>query len=247
MSCIYLISQQGSDSWLEDRKGAITASMFGEAISKYKSGANKGEYLKSARDYAFKLAYERLSDELLEDPQFNPWQAKRGQMLEPEARLHYEARRGVLVEQAGLALTEDRLFGASVDGLVDADGSIEIKCYLSPSKLSEILLEGKLNEEVVAQIQGGLWITGRKWCDFVLYCPALKKIGRDLTIMRVERDDEFIAVLEAELLEFNALVEDYMGRLLDGVSPVVEQIIEKVMEPETKPQPASALGIFGVQ
>jgi hypothetical protein len=212
MTCIYLDSPQGSDQWHKDRCGAATGSKFLDCRGRYKSGKNAGQPLKAAQDYAFKLAYERITGELLEDPEFTPWQARRGNELEPEARLHYESIKGVLVEQAGLALTEDRLFGASVDGLVDDDGQIEIKCFLSPPKLSAILLTGDIGE-CMDQVQGGLWITGRKWCDFVLYCPALVKIGKDLTIIRVVRDDEYIAELEKDLLEFNCLVNEYETKL----------------------------------
>lgn len=212
MSCIYYDSPQGSEQWFNDRCGAATGSKFNECRGKYKSGKNAGQFLKTAQDYAFKLAYERITGCLLEDPEFTPWQARRGNELEPEARLKYEECQSVLVEQAGLAKTEDGLFGASVDGLVDDDGQIEIKCFLSPTKLSAILLSGDI-ADCMDQVQGGLWITGRKWCDFILYCPALVKIGKDLTIIRVMRDDNYIAELEKDLLEFNQLVNEYEAKL----------------------------------
>lgn len=215
MSCIHLLSPQGSESWFRDRCGAITASMFAEARKRLKSGANKGDFSQSAKDYAFKLAVERISGQLLDDPQFDPWQARRGRELEPEARLHYEERREVLVEQTGLALTEDRLFGASVDGLVDEDGSVEIKCFLAPAKLAAILLDGEIGD-CKDQIQGGMWITGRKWTDFVLYCPALKCIDKDVKIIRVDRDDDYIAELERDLMAFNGLVDAVVKKLISA-------------------------------
>ncbi len=212
MSCIHIEAPQGSIQWFEGRCGAITASMFSECRKRLKSGPNKGDFSQAAKDYAFKLAVERLSGQLLDDPQFDPWQARRGRELEPEARLAYEERKGVLVEQTGLALTEDRLFGASVDGLVDEDGSVEIKCFLAPSKLAPILLEKEIGD-CMDQIQGGLWITGRQWCDFILYCPALACVARDLTVIRVNRDDNYIAPLVDDLVEANRLVETYMQKI----------------------------------
>lgn len=176
------------------------------------AGEKVGDFSQAAKDYAFKLAIERISGELLDYPQFDPWQAKRGRELEPEARLLYEERRGVLVEQTGLALTPDRRFGASVDGLVDDDGAIEIKCFLSPAKLSSIILNRDISD-TMDQMQGGMWITGRKWCDFVLYCPALKSIGKELTIIRTHRDDDYINSLVDDLWAFNGLVESYMDQL----------------------------------
>lgn len=212
MSCIHLQAPQGSDEWFQERCGAITASMFAECRKRLKSGPNKGDFSQAAKDYAFKLAVERISGQLLDEPHFDPWQARRGRELEPEARLAYEERRAVLVDETGLALTEDRLFGASVDGLVGDDGSIEIKCFLAPSKLAPILLDGDIGD-CVDQVQGGMWVTGRRWTDFVLYCPALACVGRDLTILRIERDDNYIAEMERDLLEFNRLVEGFAERL----------------------------------
>lgn len=212
MSCIHLLAPQGSPEWFQGRCAAVTASQFADARTRLKSGANKGDFSKAAKDYAFKLAVERISGELLDDPQFDPWQARRGRELEPEARLMYEERTATLVEQTGLALTDDRLFGASVDGLVGDNGIIEIKCFLAPSKLAPILLSGDIGE-CMDQVQGGLWITGRDWSDFVLYCPALKSIDRHLTIIRVERNDDHITEMERDLLVFNDLVNDYVEKL----------------------------------
>lgn len=212
MSCIHLVAPQGSDAWFSERIGAVTASMAAECRKRLKSGPNKGDFSQAAKDYAFKLAVERISGQLLDDPQFDPWQAKRGRELEPEARSAYEAVAGVMVQETGLALTEDKLFGASVDGLVGDDGNIEIKCFLAPAKLAPILLEKDIGD-CVDQIQMGLWITGRKWCDFVLYCPALECINKHLTIIRINRDDNYIAELEADLLAFNNLVSTFENKL----------------------------------
>jgi hypothetical protein len=201
--------------------------MYFEARKRLKSGPNKGDYSSAAHDYAFKLAVERISGQLLDEPQFDSWQARRGRELEPEARLLYEERYEVLTEQTGLALTEDRLFGASVDSLIGDDGIQEIKCFLAPSKIKSILLDGDIGE-CMDQVQGGMWITGAAWCDFTLYCPALKSIGRDLTVIRVPRDDNYIAEMEPELLAFNELVESYRTRLGGAEPEVIEEVAQEI-------------------
>jgi len=195
MSCIHLLAPQGSPEWFADRIGAATGSMFAECRKRLKSGANKGDFSQSAKDYAFKLAVERISGELLDDPQFDPWQARRGRELEPVARLLYEERHLVLVEQTGLALTEDRIFGASLDGLINLDGNLEIKCFLAPAKLAPILLDNDIGD-CKDQVQGGMWIDGRKWTDFALFCPALRTVKKELKVIRIERDDDYIAEME---------------------------------------------------
>lgn len=216
---IVINCDQGSPEWYESRVGRVTASMFVEARKRLKSGPNKGDFTAAGKQYAFRLACERISGQALDEDQFETWAMKRGHELEPEARLAHELQKEILVEQAGFILDDEGIFGVSVDGLIGDDGISEYKCFISPVKLMPILLEDDLSD-VMDQIQGGLWITGRKWAHFVLYCPALASIGKDLTIIEVERDETYIRELQSDLLEFNGLVESYIEKL----SPRVAQV-----------------------
>jgi hypothetical protein len=204
--------EQGSPEWHQARTGAITASMFAECRKRLKGGPNKGDFTEEAKKYAFRLAVERISGQLLAEDKFETFEMRRGRELEPEARLAHEEARGILVEQCGFALTADGRFGVSVDGLIDEDGISEYKCFIAPSSLRPILLDNDISD-CIDQVQGGLWITGRKWAHFVLYCPALRKVGKNLTIFEVERDDNHIEAMETDLLAFDRLVEDYRARL----------------------------------
>lgn len=209
---IILDCEQGSTIWHDGRIAAATASNFEECRKRLKSGPNKGDFSKAAKDYAFRLAIERISGKRLEEDKFETFEMRRGRELEPEARLAHEAKTGLLVEQTGLVLTDDRKFGASADGLIDEDGVAEYKCFISPSSLKPILLDNDI-ESCMNQVQGQLWITGRKWSHFVLYCPALKVIDKALTIVEVERDDNYIEELEADMWEFDRMVMGYKQQL----------------------------------
>ena len=90
-------------------------------------------------------------------------------------------------------MDDRKLFGASPDGLIGEDGLIEIKCPIA-STMCGYLLENKLPTEYFPQIQGQLFITGRKWCDFVAYYPGLRPL-----ILRVVRDEVFIGKLASSL------------------------------------------------
>jgi len=199
---------QGSEEWHKARAGCITASNFAECCELLKNGG----YSAKAKQYAFKLAVERISGELLQEDKFETWEMRRGRELEAPARYAHEQKIGVMVEQCGIVKTDDGLFGASVDGLIGNDGCSEYKCFVSPSSLMPILLEGDISD-CQYQIQGQLWVTARKWSDFVLYCPALAKIKKDLTIFRADRDEEFISEMEPKLLKFNDLVNEYETKL----------------------------------
>jgi hypothetical protein len=206
--------EQGSPEWHQERAGAITASNFKLVRERLKSGPDKGDYKKEAHDYAFRLAVERLSQAPLNGNQFEPYEMRRGRELEPEARMRHEEQVGELVEQAGIVLTDDRKFGGSADGLIGSKGGSEYKCFLAPEKLRSIVLDADFSD-VEDQIQGCMWLTGREWWHFVLYCPPLASVGKDLVIHERERDNEYIEVLEADLLAFDGLVRSYMDKLQD--------------------------------
>lgn len=204
--------EQGSTEWFEARMGAATASMFAECRKRLKSGPNKGDFSQAAKQYAFRLAIERISEQLLSEDKFETWEMRRGRELEPEARYAHELEIGEMVEQTGIVLTDDRKFGASVDGLVGADGCSEYKCFVSPVSIMPIILEGDISD-CADQVQGQLWIIGRKWADFCLYCPALDVVGKKLTRFRVDRDDNYIEELEQDMLAFDDLVTDFEQKL----------------------------------
>ncbi len=204
---------QGSPEWFKARAGVITASNFEECCKTLKSGKNKGEHSAKAKEYAFRLAVERISGELLDEDKFDTFEMRRGRELEPEARFAHEEKMQILVEQTGFALTDSGLYGASVDGFIDETGTSEYKCFISPKSSMPILLDNDYSD-IEAQIQGQMWVTERQWCDFVLYCPALKSIDRDLTIITVQRDDKYIEEMEGDLNKFNNLVVEFMGKLI---------------------------------
>ena len=204
---------QGSAEWLASWAGVITASKFVEARKRLKSGPKKGGFTEAAEDYAFRVAVERISGAPL-DEGFSTWAMKRGNELEPEARAWVEVKLGIFVDVAGFVTTDDEKFGASADGFIDKDGGLEIKCLVDPGRIRNVILSDDISE-FMDQIQGGMWITGRKWWQFALFCPALEKVGLQLYTKRVERDDNYINEMELDLLEFERVVSKYEQTLRD--------------------------------
>lgn len=152
------------------------------------------------------MAIERVSGQQAPQP-YVTLDMRLGTEREPVARALYERKSGLWVSQSGLCLTEDRVFGYSTDGFVEEDGLIEIKCPSSPDTIVALWRTRDLGD-YMHQIQGGLWLTGRKWCDFVMYSPALEPVGKDLLVVRVPRDEAFIETMESQLLEFKALCDE---------------------------------------
>lgn len=219
---------QGSPEWLQARVGVITASRFRDAadrladkVDKKTGEVTRGAPSSKAIQYAATVALERIAGAQVEDVFVNG-AMRRGSELEPHARAAYETRTGHMVLEAGILLTPDRLFGYSTDGLVGDDGLIEIKCPASPARMVEVWRDRNV-DEWLHQVQGGLWLTGRRWCDLIVYDPRLAAIGRDLFILRVQRDEAFIERLEADLVDFAARVAANEAALRDSPAPEVIQ------------------------
>lgn len=206
---IYIDCEQGTDEWLQARVGVTTASKAKDACDRLKNGNLSAKALA----YAAQIAMEQVCGARCDDTYVN-FAMQRGTELEPRARARYEEATGYLVSEVGIYLTDDRLFGYSSDGLVESAGLVEIKCPLSPLTVISMWKDGDLSE-YMHQIQMGLWLTGRKWLDFVMYDPRLESIGKDLFIKRVNRDEAFIEQMEVGLMAFARQVEVFKAALVE--------------------------------
>jgi hypothetical protein len=180
-----LQADQGTQEWLEARLGRPSASQFCKLVT------TAGKPSASADDYISELIAERITGER-EPIYVNEWM-QRGTELEPEARETYEFIHGVDVEEVGFILDDSGEFGCSPDGLVGEDGGVEFKCP-APKNHIAWSRKGVCPSKHYAQVQGCLYITGRKWWDFMSYHPEMKPF-----IVRVERDEEFIEKLAEQI------------------------------------------------
>jgi hypothetical protein len=205
--------EQGSEEWLDARRGVITGSRFKDARDKTAKGAMSAK----ATLYAQDVARERFGGSA--EGAFANSAMRFGTEQEPLARQAYEARSGNLVEEAGFITTDDGKFGVSVDGLVDDDGVIEVKTIVSSGTLFTALVEDD-HSAYIDQINGALWLLGRKWCDLILWAPDLP-VGR-LTIKRIVRNEDAIQKLEDDLLAFERLVSQYEAKLRARLAPKMQ-------------------------
>lgn len=197
---------QGSDAWLQARRGVITGSRFKDCRDKLKNGAPS----KKCADYAKDVAREREGGEPM--AVFVNGAMRLGTEQEPLARSTYEMRTKNLVDEAGFITTSDRLFGVSVDGLVGDDGIIEIKTMVSSDTLFTAFVDGDISA-YIDQCNGAMWLLGRKWIDLVLWVHDL---GR-MKIVHISRDDDQIDALEADLMEFERMVTRYQQALREAL------------------------------
>lgn len=209
---------QRSEEWFAERAGKITASRMHDVMlprdrEPFKSGPRKGQSKpppKALTDYAYQLAAERLTGRPRK--QIKAAALQWGQDVEPAAVAAYQAETGEIVELCGFITHPKHGFiGASPDFLVGTDGGGEIKSPESSEVHLETLLVG-LPPEHIEQIQGGLWVTGRQWWDFVSFHPDFPADLR-IYIQRVPRDDKYIAQLESACLQMDADVQEILSQL----------------------------------
>lgn len=196
--------EQGTAEWLALRAGVPTASEFATILAQGKGGAPS----LIRKKYLYKLAAESYRGTLSPFESYSNVHMQRGKDFEDEARGMYEITKNVLVEQVGFLMRDG--VGCSPDGLVGEDGGIEIKTK-SDHLMVEILLANEMPSEYKGQTQGFLYMTGRKWIDFVAYAPGLP-----LFIQRQFPDPEYqarlaheIPVFVQELQKIKAAIEAY--------------------------------------
>lgn len=186
--------EQGSPEWHQMRLGKVTASRVSDVVAKTKSGPAA-----SRANYAAQLIAERLTGKPGES--FSNAAMQWGTEMEPEARRAYEFYRDTDVSEVAFVLHPSiGDTGASPDGLVDADGLVEIKCPNTATHI-ETLVGLSAPAKYVTQMQWQMACTGRKWCDFVSYDPRMPENMRFFCV-RVQRDEDLIASLEKEVITF---------------------------------------------
>lgn len=197
--------QQGTDEWFAARAGKLTASRMADILATVKSGESA-----SRKNYRLELVCERKTG--IKQSGFSNVHTERGTELEPIARSLYEIKKNVIVNEVGfIDHPTIQMSGASPDGLVGNDGQIEIKCP-TPANHIETILSGKSPSKYYAQMQWQMACTNRSWCDFISYCP---NVGEDIEIFiyRVNRDNEYIKMLEIEAVKFLNEVDDLLDVL----------------------------------
>jgi putative phage-type endonuclease len=197
--------EQRSDEWFAARLGKVTASRVADVVAKTKSG-----YSASRANYMAQLVVERMTNKVAES--YSNSAMEWGTEQEPLARAAYEAHSSVLVDEVGMIDHPSvEMSGASPDGLVGADGLVEIKCPTTATHIDTLMGE-EAPKKYYDQMQWQMACIGRKWCDFVSYDPRMPE-GLQLFVKRVERNDEYIAMLEGEVATFLKEVSDKVEKL----------------------------------
>lgn len=196
---------QGSPEWFAARLGKVTASRIADVVARTKSGwgASRANYMSA-------LICERLTG-AAEETYINAAMAW-GTEKEPEARAAYEFLTGNTVDLVGFVdHPKIAMSGASPDGHIGAEGSLEIKCPNTATHI-EFLLEEAIPQKYALQMQWQMACSGRAWTDFVSYDPRMPE-GLRMFLKRVDRDSALIPTLEKDVTEFLAELDAIIAKL----------------------------------
>lgn len=171
--------EQGTAEWFALRLGKLTGS-DAQAI------ATNGKGLES-------LVFEKVAEIITGKmkPQYTNDDMARGNMLEELARSSYELESGLQVQKVGF-IELDQYTGSSPDGLIGKDGMVEIKCK-NDALFAKYMYEGKIDSSHYWQMQMNMHVSGRKWCDYVIFNENFPKTT---IVTRVKRNAEDIKKLK---------------------------------------------------
>ncbi|SDM36616.1 YqaJ-like recombinase domain-containing protein [Oryzisolibacter propanilivorax] len=203
---------QGSPEWFQARLGKATGSRFADVLA--------GGRGLTRRAYATQLALELITGQPAET--YTSAAMQLGTEREPTARALYEALTGNFVTEVGFCLHDSLPCGISPDGLIDDDGGLEIKCPHKRTHADYLALPAE-PACYTAQIQGCLWVTQRRWWDFVSFNPAFPVNAR-LIVRRIWRDEAYIGQLEQSVAAFAGEVQ------------AMVELIRNYRNPELAPQ-----------
>ncbi len=214
--------EQGSDEWHEMRCGLLTASEINNIITPKTLKLSKGGEVA----HLYELLAQRVTGYV--EPQYISDDMLRGHVDEVEARQLY-ADNFAAVSEVGFITNNKWGFtiGYSPDGLIGDDGLIEIKSRRQKFQI-EFLVTGEIPADAMIQMQTGMLVSGRKWCDYISYCG-----GMPMKPMRVNADEKIQAAIIDAASQFETVLAEKMASydeiLKDGAWIKTERKIEQEM------------------
>ena len=214
---------QGSEEWIAARCGLITASTISTLVTPtLKIASNDKE-----RAQFYEILAQRITGYV--EPAYISDDMLRGLDDEILARELY-SKKYAEVTQTGFVTNDEFGFtiGFSPDGLVDDDGLIEVKSRRQKFQIQTIL-DWEVPSEYVMQIQTGLLVTRRKWCDYLSYSGGLP-----MACIRVYPDPKIQEAVIVAATRFEGKIAEKMAqysvKLMDWVSltPTERTVVQEM-------------------
>ncbi len=202
--------EQRTPEWDQIRLGKITASRIKDLMATIKTGASKSRVRLEAEK-----TNEILTGRAAAGPRTTT-EMQWGLDHEVAAAEAYEVFTGLLVQRVSFAIHPAiKRSGASPDGLVGAEGMVEIKCPASHTHIQTLKI-GQAPKDYMPQMQWGMACAERLWCDFVSFDPRLPD-NAALFIKRVYRDESYLNSVERQVEIALATIDAQVEWLRDYV------------------------------
>lgn len=196
---------QGSQEWHDARCGLLTASEMKYIITPtLKIASNDKE-----RSHLYELLAQRITGYV--EPTYISDAMLRGIDDENDALVAY-GKNYAKVQQVGF-VTNDKwgfTIGYSPDGLIGEDGQVECKSRSQKYQiqtLCDYVSVDAIDPDFMIQVQTGLLVTERQWCDLVSYCGGLL-----MATVRVLPDEKIQEAIVAAAAAFEARLVEKMAK-----------------------------------
>lgn len=192
---------QGTEEWHAARCGLLCASELHLIITPtLKVASNDKE-----RAHLYELLGQRITGYV--EPHYISDDMLRGWEDEISARILYSEKYAPVLETGFITSDEyGFLIGYSPDGLVGKNGLIECKSRRQKKQI-ETIVENEVPKENLIQVQTGLLVTGRIWCDYISYCAGLP-----MFVKRVFADD----VMQKAIIEAATNFEERLNEKMEN-------------------------------
>lgn len=218
---------QGTEEWFAARCGLLTASEMHLIVTPtLKAASNEKE-----RIHLYELLAQRITGYV--EPAYVSDAMLRGQEDEIDASALYD-KTYAPVTRVGF-ITNDKwgfTLGYSPDGLVGDDGLLECKSRSQKYQIRTIVdyvPEETIDPDFMIQVQTGLLVSERNWCDLVSYCGGLPmatvRVFPDAKIQAaiIEAASAFESRLANKLATFNAISQSN-ARLIPTERKIIQEI-----------------------
>lgn len=206
---------QGSEEWFAARCGLLTASEMKHIITpaKLQYATNDKE-----RTHLYELLAQRVTRYV--EPHYVSDDMMRGKDDEVDAKIAYEKHYAKVTDMG--FITNDKwgfTLGYSPDGLVGDDGAIECKGRRQHFQI-ETILGDTMPAQFGIQVQTGLLVSERKWCDFISYCG-----GMHMLTLRVYADEKVQTAIVDAAAMFHAKLGEMLAQYADRLAVAAARLI----------------------
>jgi hypothetical protein len=196
---------QNTPAWHRLRMGVKTASQSHDLMPNKTTGKRKASWETTMSRLIAEVCtgtYEELNAKALE------W----GKANEAAAIAGYEFEKGVKALKGGFIYGKGRRVGCSPDILVEGQKrGAEIKCPFNSENHITFLLEDKIRDEYITQMQFSMWVSGFDAWDFISFDPRMKK--HMIKVVTLERDPKFMTLFDELIPEFIKEMDEKLARL----------------------------------